>query len=680
MANERLPDVTVNAGGGGGGGLTVGELGKFTMGEGLDTIQVLMFDTDESNTFVGPSAGIALTNGFRNTGVGRECMSDLTEGDSNSAVGRRALENLTTGRGNCAFGERSGENLESGSNCIFIGEDTYADDPERNDAIVIGNDTDTAPYDGSCVISTNYVRQNTTASVLYYDTNNGEVTHGPASSNVRLVAAQDITAGDVIYLDNNGQARRFQPAWGLSDFTVATYDALEASRKTVGWDNINKILLFSYCKSTISNDYYLKAFQMNGNGEVIRESAEYVIVVGQPSVNEIKLVSCGGKWAYFMRVDGDGITWFVTEINISIIEGEIAFSNSGPFDTGFAASVSRQIDAICLPVTNQVVVGVFNDDVVECEIYVVDLLGVLTPPASTLIGGIGLDSIDGRSIKLAYYSVVDSNAARTDRLVINVTNTIHHWNIYTDAYFSSEFRPPYIEGLAAEAEIYAAGFHYKDLYAHWIRNELTDESAVPSRTTYMTLFDLKKNAPLRSLDIKLPFEADNSDYSIYHGVNLFAYLSNLNYAYSGIITYEIKDNQYVEKYEYRHPRKWFNSFLLSSDLKYPKFMFEDTDNGIYYVAFVAAGSIDGSPDVPNFIFSRFAPNDYENRLGIAQNSVDQGDLVTVTTKGGVSAIHDGLETGSKCYIDSTNPRLVTGDGLRNQFLGVAISPTEILLM
>jgi hypothetical protein len=147
------------------------------------------------NTFLGISAGNAITTGSNNTALGYQALLSNTTGERNTAIGASAMISNTSGSANTAVGGSTLSQNTTGVSNTAVGEQALRDNNGSNN---------TALGYGTLVINTTGVSNTATGAValLYNTVGNNNTAHGAAALYSNTVGELN-TATGVIALRSN---------------------------------------------------------------------------------------------------------------------------------------------------------------------------------------------------------------------------------------------------------------------------------------------------------------------------------------------------------------------------------------------------------------------------------------------------------------------------------------------
>lgn len=248
------------------------------------------FQTGNSNTFIGPSAGYGGSSGATadsSVGVGNSALKNTYSGTSNVAVGNGSLAGLISGSNNIAVGNNTGITLTTGSNNIFVGNTAGQTIGTGNtNSIIIGNNVSTASSN-EIVIGNNSATQMRANSV-------GVVSLGTTVNPYKSLTVANGASNSFTISPNTSAGARtcYLPDVNL-DGAIA----------------INLLQNVDACSNLISFDITVNYLDLAGGGKVLYASS---------GSNQYRIRD--------LKINGAGIAFIGGNRNLSITDGTTSYS------------------------------------------------------------------------------------------------------------------------------------------------------------------------------------------------------------------------------------------------------------------------------------------------------------------------------------------------------------------
>lgn len=500
-----------------------------------------------------------------------------------------------------------------------------------------------------------------------------DLTAGGGGGGLSVEAGENLQAGDIVYLNSTGRAVKF-PAPFNSTTIITPGTEISFSSHTSAWDNVRKVLLVGFREASSPGEYKLRAYHTIVNGD-FTANTNYTLYTNGSTSDEIHLFNISaGRWAVFAK-SFTGDQWYTWEININtgmiltMSQARIWADSFGPSDSVYKIGIAKNPH----PSFPSTLVVAIMTAAPAVEVRFITYNGF--DSAATISPELSIDASVDNSISASGVRVVTYSMGTARYAVVSFGGRHVRVNLYGAgnmdvAYQSTDDIAPIDTSVGMCATTYDRNFtsafrrlgYRGTSYGYLsIINQETDRA------------ELSNPFKLKGLPSDAICTASN--------MHFYTYMPTDNRPYPnvpGIVSYELVDGRPENRYIYT------NQNFRTSDQFYRQSlpgMHEDTNTGYIYIVtrlpiiFSEFGFAYGDLELYKFI-----PNDYSKFAGVVESSVNTGSPVRINTRGSVTDKTGPFTVGTKYYINSSNPNLLTTISEGNEPIGVASSTNQILII
>lgn len=487
---------------------------------------------------------------------------------------------------------------------------------------------------------------------------------GGGASNLTVAAGADIQAGQLLYL-RDGVAFPYEDTW-TRDTIIVDGDAIAPETCiAAGFNAVSRIAMVAY-RDLNDPILTLRVTKLSNNGGVSATVVQNVY--GGVDGDEVMIYhAVDRQWIMIAKRQND--PWYIWGIDVADIEGDLFVTIGAPFVTTVGSTDVSNFKATIFgsfEINRYAFISVNEPGEIVIHPFIVD--GVNSFAFGTLLR----DNVDFFGT-LDYGIQVTGYRGNGGVYMMISLSGIHRFYMMVDEGIGVSVEIPFLieePGNAVLERGYLTSSYDqpKDLfYAYTLLDGRT-----PIPIGYQSVVDSQRRMAIHPTSIRVPGIPVDSIYS-------YALLKNILVCAEAdffnprmkVVPFEYKDNTVLFRHAFIHPSLAV-SIYPTSRRQIRKIA--TVDDRLYLL-------YENSSGMNRHVYlTEMLLNDFDQFIGVAAESVDADEELTVIPRGGVYTNPDGeYAVGAKYYIDVNQPQQITDVQQENVLFGTAVSFTQIKL-